>query len=123
MLGYALSMPRLNPPTPLTTTPATYPGHLADMETQAPKVAALMRHLGHPVRLKILCLLSHAPYTVTALQAALGIPQPTLSNQLYRLRGAKLVASKARQRERHYRIADPKVQKLLEALHGLYCGK
>ena len=115
-------MTRLNKLKTAVTTPAVYPAELARMAENAPRVAALMRHLGHPVRLKILCLLSQQSYTVTALQEALDIPQPTLSNQLYRLRGAKLVTSKAHQRERHYRIADAKVQRLLEALHSLFCA-
>jgi DNA-binding transcriptional ArsR family regulator len=103
--------------------PATYPPELAAMHQNAPKVAALMRHLGNPIRLKILCLLSQKSYTVSALQVALNIPQPTLSNQLFRLRGAKLITSKASQRERHYRLNDAALSEVLMTLHRLYCSK
>jgi DNA-binding transcriptional ArsR family regulator len=51
----------------------------------------------------------------------IGISQSALSQHLAKLREQGLVTFRRESQMLHYRIADPKVLRLLELLHELYC--
>lgn len=87
----------------------------AEIET----AANLFKQLGHPARLTILAHLTGAPSGVSAMEEALGLRQPALSQQLGALRQAGLIEASRSGREVVYRLADSRVRGLLHSLAGL----
>jgi DNA-binding transcriptional ArsR family regulator len=75
--------------------------------------AQLFRVLGHPVRIRILELLSEGERTVGALQAALGLDSSGTSQHLAALRQQGVLASRKVGTSVLYRIRDPRVTHLL----------
>ncbi|HPU15608.1 MAG TPA: metalloregulator ArsR/SmtB family transcription factor [Polymorphobacter sp.] len=68
--------------------------------------AEVLRALGHPTRLALLALIAAGEQPVGAIEAASGISQPGLSQQLAVLRKAGLVATRRAAKQIYYRI-DP----------------
>ena len=95
---------------------------VADIEAHAREAAELLRLLAHDRRLLLLChLLQEGEVTVGALAERTGLSQPAMSQHLQRLRDDGLVATRRAGTTIHYRIADPRLAKLLGALHGVFC--
>lgn len=94
---------------------------LADMEARAGEVAGLLKTLAHPARLMLACTLVEGEYSVGELEGKLGIGQPTLSQQLTVLRGARIVATRREGKQIFYRLTEAKAARLIEALYAVYC--
>ena len=92
------------------------------MRRAAGRATALLQVMANPDRLLLLCHLAQAECCVSELEAALGIRQPTLSQQLGILRAKKLVATRRKGKYVHYRIADAAVHALLDTLYRVYCA-
>jgi ArsR family transcriptional regulator len=88
---------------------------------KAAKVAALLKSLGHPRRLMILCYLSNGALGVSALQDRMGLGQAAVSQQLARLRMEGLVVGDKRGQRVEYRLADEKISAVLRVLAANYC--
>lgn len=100
------------PSTPLST---------ALMQQRAGEAAALLKSLGHPDRLMLLCHLTEGERCVTELGALAGVAQPSLSQQLGVLRAEGLVTTRRDGKRVRYRCASPAALTVLQALYGLYC--
>lgn len=96
---------------------------LTDMQEAAAGVAALLKTLGNPDRLLLLCQLSQGESNVSELEVRSGISQPTLSQQLTVLRNEGLVSPRRDGKRIYYSVADEKVLVLLNTLYQLYCPK
>ena len=84
--------------------------------------ARLFADLGHPVRLKVMCILSQkGRQCVCRMLDEVGVPQPTLSRHLAILRGHGYIEDEREGTMVFYRIADPRVRELLAGA-GLPCG-
>lgn len=94
---------------------------LADVEAHAASAAALLRLLANERRLLLLCYLTaEGEVTVGRLAGRLGLSQPALSQHLARLREDGLVATRRAGTTIHYRIADPRVARLLAVLQDIH---
>jgi len=74
---------------------------------EAERLAAVLKGLADPVRLRLLRLVADSPDTTACachLPAALGISQPTLSHHLKKLVEAGLLQREQRGRWVHYRL-------------------
>ncbi len=91
------------------------------MEAAAGEAAELLKSLGNPGRLRILCALVPGDKTVGELEAATGASQSYVSGQLLRLRAEGLVACDREGRSMRYRLSDPRVRPLLERIYELFC--
>ncbi|MFQ0812757.1 ArsR family transcriptional regulator [Brucella anthropi] len=91
------------------------------MEGRAAEVAELLKTLSHPARLMLACTLAEREYSVGELEEALGIHQPTLSQQLGVLREAGIVETRRDAKQIFYRLAEVKAGQLIEALYGIFC--
>ncbi|MGL5335247.1 MAG: metalloregulator ArsR/SmtB family transcription factor [Enterovibrio sp.] len=91
------------------------------MHDAASAAAAILRALANDDRLLLLCHLSQGEASVGQIENALGIGQPTLSQQLGVVRRLQLVATRREGKQIFYRIEDPKVLILLNTLYQLYC--
>jgi ArsR family transcriptional regulator len=92
------------------------------MRSQAAQVVSLLKVIGNPDRLLLLCQMLQGEYSVGELEELLDIQQPTLSQQLGVLRNEGLVATRRDGKYIYYRVSHPHVQVILEVLHQLYCS-
>ncbi len=92
------------------------------MDEAAAAAAALLKALANKDRLLILCHLAAGEKNVTELQEILGLRQPTLSQQLSRLRYEGLVDFRRNGKSIHYRLASEEAAKVIEVLYELYCA-
>ncbi|HYQ37688.1 MAG TPA: metalloregulator ArsR/SmtB family transcription factor [Pseudomonas sp.] len=96
---------------------------LARLRGSVGAASQLLKALANPDRLLLLCRLAEAECNVGELQAASGIVQPSLSQQLAVLRREGLVATRRAGKQIHYRIADPAVLAVIHTLHQLFCAE
>ncbi|MGP3712374.1 sulfite-sensing transcriptional repressor BigR [Brucella sp. RRSP16] len=94
----------------------------AEMEGRATEVAELLKTLSHPARLMLACTLAEGEYSVGELEEALGIHQPTLSQQLGVLREAGVVETRREAKQIFYRLTEARAAQLIEALYGIFCA-
>ena len=93
-----------------------------ELARQAADAARLMSLLGNANRLLILCyLMTRKEMNVGELVAAVDLSQSALSQHLTKLRADGLVATRRDSQHIYYRIADPRVTKLIKTLKKLYC--
>ncbi len=69
--------------------------------------AERLKVCGHPIRLKILCLIERQDACVTELWQCLNQPQPVVSQHLAVLKDKGIVSSSIRGNKRIYAICDP----------------
>lgn len=93
------------------------------MAQAAEEAAGVVRALSNPSRLLILCQLVEREKTVSELEEALDLGQAYVSQQLARLREEGLVAATRDGRQMRYRVADPRVMPVIEALYDQFCPK
>ena len=92
------------------------------LEARAGDVAAILAALANDRRLLILCtLVEEEEVTVGALADKIGLSQSALSQHLARMRQEGIVAFRRDAQTLWYRIADPRIERLLATLHRLYC--
>ena len=85
--------------------------------------SAFLKGLANPHRLMVLCLLGDGEISVGDLEQALGIRQPTLSQQLARLRADGLVETRREGKVIYYRLADERAAELIAILQDMFCPK
>lgn len=91
------------------------------LQEMADHVAARLALVANAKRLLILCELAKGERPVGALQAAVGLGQSALSQHLARLREAGMVATRREGQTIHYRISDPDLDVLMQALYAAFC--
>jgi DNA-binding transcriptional ArsR family regulator len=98
------------------------PSETDAMLSQAREAAAMLQLLANERRLLVLCHLAGAgELPVGALSGMIGLSQSALSQHLARLRADGLVATRRDGQSVFYRLADPRVARLLALLRELYC--
>ena len=80
----------------------------------------LLKSLGNEKRLAILYLLQEAEYSVLDIASALRLRQPTVSQQLARLRADRLVRTRRDGQTIYYSLACEKTASLLDLLGELH---
>lgn len=96
------------------------PFRLPVAPAQTDLVAKYFRALGDPTRLRLLRLLrTEGELSVGELVGRLGVSQPKVSNHLACLRWCGFVQARRQHRAVYYRIADPRVEDLLELAQAL----
>ena|SRR5690554_6046136 len=88
----------------------------------AARAAALLKAVGNEHRLLVLCLLvAHGELTVGELLQRIPLSQSALSQHLARMREEGLVTFRRESQTLYYRIADPRVERLLGTLKEMFC--
>lgn len=96
------------------------PFRLPEAPVATDLVAKYFRGLGDPTRVRILELLrNEGELTVGELVARLRIPQPKVSSHLACLRWCGFVEARREGRIVYSRIADERVERMLQLAHGL----
>jgi DNA-binding transcriptional ArsR family regulator len=88
-------------------------------ELQAFK-AAFFRALAHPVRIRILEVLSKGDMSVQELQEVLGVDQPVVSQQLAVLRSTNIVSGRKEGVSVRYTLRDPLIVDLLATARRIF---
>ena len=91
------------------------------IEARAAEATAFLKALAHEGRLMILCHLIEGERSVTELEQLLSIRQSAVSQQLARLRLEGLVDNRREGKAIIYRIADKKAERIVAALHEMFC--
>ncbi len=84
------------------------------------EAAKVLRALSHPQRLQILCELAEAELPVGELERLSEASQSSVSQFLARMKSEGLVASRREGNFIYYRIQDPKIKKLILAMHKIF---
>jgi ArsR family transcriptional regulator len=80
------------------------------------RVAAMIRCLGHPLRLRLLKAMEGREPSVSELQEHTGEEQATVSRQLAVLRARRVVEGQRNGTNVHYRIIEPRVHTILSCI-------
>lgn len=94
---------------------------LSDLRQKSEHVAALLKHLSHPPRLLILCALAEGELSVSEIEKASGASQSSVSQFLKAMKMESLVESRREGKQVYYKIADPRVLKLMKSLYQIFC--
>ncbi len=91
------------------------------MQANAARASDLMKLLGHPHRLMILCELNQGECSVGDLSEKIGINQSPLSQHLARMRHEGVVESRREAQTVYYSLAGNEVCAVISLLYQLYC--
>ena len=94
---------------------------LGRMRSHAEDAAVLLRSIGNPQRLLILCELVAGEVGVGELLERLDLSQSALSQHLAVLREAGLVRVRRAGVQAFYALQDGPVRPLMRTLHAIYC--
>jgi len=93
------------------------------MADKAKRAADFLKALSHESRLMILCILAEGEKSVTELERMLSLRQPTVSQQLARLRSDGLVATRRDGKTVYYSLASEEARIIIGAVYEVFCGK
>lgn len=94
-----------------------------EMQNAASQACSLLKALSNPDRLLLLCQLAQGEHCVSELEHALGIVQPTLSQQLGVLREEQLVSTRREGKQIFYSILSTEAMAVMQVIHQIYCNK
>ncbi len=94
-----------------------------EMAESAARTSGFLKTLANEHRLLILCQLVEGEKSVGELEALLGLRQPTLSQQLARLRADGVVKTRRQAKMIYYSLASDETQRVLELLYRLFCER
>ncbi|MGW2248593.1 ArsR/SmtB family transcription factor [Kitasatospora sp. NPDC001660] len=84
--------------------------------------AEFFKTLGHPVRIRVLELLSEREYAVAEMLPEVGVEASHLSQQLAVLRRSNLVIARREGSTVYYRLTNPRVAELLRVARTILGG-
>lgn len=84
--------------------------------------ADFFKTLGHPIRIRVLELLSEREYPVSEMLDEIGVEAANLSQQLSILRRAGLVTARREGLSVTYELTSPQVAQLLATARGILTG-
>lgn len=80
-----------------------------------------LKALSHESRLLLLCLIAERERSVTDLETILALRQPTVSQQLARLRTDELVKTRRDGKTMYYSLANEDVRRIIELIYDIFC--
>lgn len=96
--------------------------NIAQLEANAERAASLLKSMGSPRRLLILCQLVEGEKSVGELEKAVGLSQSALSQHLAVLRHKGYVTTRRAGQMIFYSLSGDEARAILQSLHGLYCA-
>ena len=86
------------------------------------QAAVAMQAMSHPLRIKILCLLSSGEMMVTDINDAVGSTQSNISQHLAILKATGVINSRKDATKVLYRIKDARILQLISLTREIFCG-
>jgi DNA-binding transcriptional ArsR family regulator len=96
---------------------------LERMVDNAKRATDFLKALSHESRLMILCILPEGEKSVGELERLLTLRQPTVSQQLARLRADGLVSTRREGKVVYYALASEDARKIIAAVYDVFCRK
>jgi DNA-binding transcriptional ArsR family regulator len=93
------------------------------MVGNARRAADFLKALAHESRLMILCILAEGEKSVGELEDLLRLRQPTVSQQLARLRADGLVSTRRDGKAVYYNLASAEARVVIGAIYDVFCKK
>ena len=94
---------------------------LQKLEENTGKASKLLKSMGHPSRLMVLCCLMNGESSVGELNQTIPLSQSALSQHLAGLRQAGLVDTRRESQVIYYRLRSRAVSEIIEVLYRIYC--
>lgn len=99
------------------------PHELERMVDNAKRASNFLKALAHESRLVILCILAEGEKSVSELEHELDLRQPTVSQQLARLRVDGLVSTRRDGKVIYYSLASDEARIIIGAIYDVFCRK
>ena len=96
---------------------------IARMADNAKRASEFLKALAHESRLMMLCILAEGEKSVSELEDHLELRQPTVSQQLARLRADGLVATRREGKTIYYSVASDDARTIVGAIYDVFCRK
>ena len=96
---------------------------LERMADNAKRASDFLKALAHESRLLMLCILAEGEKSVSELEGLLDLRQPTVSQQLARLRADGLVSTRRAGKTIHYNLASDEARVVIGAIYDVFCRK
>jgi DNA-binding transcriptional ArsR family regulator len=93
------------------------------MFDNAKRASDFLKALAHESRLIILCILADGEKSVSQLEDELNLRQPTVSQQLARLRADGLVSTRRDGKIIYYSLASEEARIVIGAIYDVFCKK
>ena len=93
------------------------------MTGSAKRASEFLKALAHESRLMILCILAEGEKSVSQLEDILNLRQPTVSQQLARLRADGLVSTRRDGKIIYYNLASDDARTVIGAIYDVFCRK
>jgi len=93
------------------------------MAGNAKRASDFLKALAHESRLMMLCILAEGEKSVSELEEHLGLRQPTVSQQLARLRADGLVTTRRDGKIVYYSVASDEARTIVGAVYDVFCRK
>jgi ArsR family transcriptional regulator, virulence genes transcriptional regulator len=93
------------------------------MVDNAMRASDFLKALAHESRLMILCILAEGEKSVGELEHLLELRQPTVSQQLSRLRADGLVSTRRSGKIVYYNLASDEARVIISAIYDVFCRK
>ncbi|MCG8691392.1 MAG: metalloregulator ArsR/SmtB family transcription factor [Minwuiales bacterium] len=97
-------------------------GPMEDMMANAREASDFLKAIAHENRLLILCMLVDGEKSVRDLEVLLELRQPSVSQQLARLRADDLVSTRREGKTIYYSLASEKARELVTVLYDMFCN-
>ena len=94
-----------------------------EIHENAGRASTFLKCLANENRLVILCALNEGQRNVGELENILGIRQPTLSQQLARLRSDGMVSTRRDKKQIYYSLASDEAELVLGLIYKIFCGE
>jgi len=95
---------------------------LDEMMVRSSEAEAFLKQLANSKRLMILCVLSEGELSVGELNQRVPLSQSALSQHLAKLRAVGFVDTRRESQSIYYRLADPRVEMIIQNLYQVFCA-
>lgn len=95
---------------------------LETMQTSARRASDMLKLLGHPHRLMVLCELKMGEKSVSELANKVGVSQSPLSQHLARMRYEDVVETRRDGQTVYYSLKEGEASLLIESLYEIFCA-
>lgn len=82
-----------------------------------------LKAMSHPIRLKILCVLSDREVSVQDIVEYVGTSQSNISQHLAILKDKGILQSRKDANRVYYRVGDVRTLRLIEMMHDVFCNE
>lgn len=94
---------------------------LDEMAENAKRATDFLKALAHEARLMILCYLASGEKSVKELEDLLSLRQPTVSQQLARLRIEGFIDARRDGKMIYYSLTDDRAKAMVEQIYEMFC--